>query len=221
MALLKISTVLILLAVPLIVMSLLGISWLAARRQKIRLYQAVQSLGDGPTIRGGMFSESPNFCFQRDGTVFTGEVRRFRVSCDYIIRFDGAPIPEKFFIRHDSAWAGIDTAMEGNRHPAADCKPVSGGSLPDGYVFYSPNTTFLLSFVGDEAVKAELARYGTDWGKFLKVSFDTGRFELTLHSESSGAAEKVRQVSETAIVFRDKICSAAVISDKINSAVGK
>lgn len=173
-------------------------------RRKNELMLVAEEFGTDVSAASGYFNPY-TVRFERDGTVFDGTISIRKNSSDFIVSFDLPPIQEKFFIRHNSFSANINAWSEGNQFSFSDCHPVSESALSKNYLLYSLNPDFLLTLLSNEKVIPKIIQYESDWGRFVKIAFETGHFEIRLHTDGANAVEKYRLICETAIVFYDCI----------------
>lgn len=94
---------------------------------------------------------------------------------------------------------------EGSHSPSSDYQIVSSDALSKDYILHSLNPEFLRSLLSKDKVISEILGYDSTWGRFVKITFENGNFEIKYHTDGANAAEKYRQICETAIVFYDCI----------------
>ena len=179
------------------------------KRRKNELTLVAEDFGTDVFADSGYFS--PYIIrFERHGIIFDGVISIRKSSSDFIVSFDLPLIQEKFFIRHNSLLAGVNAWGEGNHHPSSDCQPVSIPALSKNYLLHTPNPSFLLTLLSKEKIIQEIMQYESDWGRFVEITFESGHFEVKLHTDGTSAVEKYRQICETAIVFYDCIKSLTI-----------
>jgi hypothetical protein len=194
----------IVIAILLLSLAIIAFDLWWRNRMKNELMLAAEEFGTNVFAECG-YSSPYTVRFERDGTVFDGAIHIRSKSSDFIVSFDLPPIQEKFFIRHNSFWSAGNILGEGSHSPSSDYQPVSHSALSKDYLLHSLNPDFLLTLLSKEKVIPEIIQYESDWGRFVEIAFETGHFEVKLHTDGTSAAEKYRQICETAIVFYDCI----------------
>ncbi len=190
-------------AIPLIgLLVFFAFAFLLSKEQNLYIKSVIISVCEefGEVI----YSETQPIQFERDAVVFGAAVLKLKSASDFTATFDAPPNGEKFFIQHKSFLAEVNNALEGNSF--SDCQPISFAGLAENFTLQSLNPDFLMKLLENTKIQSELVQYPSEWGRYVRVVFDNGHFEIKWHIDpKTDAADGLRQVLHTAALFYDEI----------------
>jgi len=173
-----------------------------------------------PAIAGdlgtSLEASADTLSFERQGTVYKASLKWLSTegapSADFYVSFKLSPPPGlDFAIKYEPPWD--------NKYPKYPLVAVPNG--PRGMTFHSPDEALLYNFLESGEILAEVSKYPDGLANRFGVIFANGQFDLTWRvfsmaeeEDPADAAENVRRVCTTAILFCDKIVKSGIVNRK-------
>lgn len=194
----------LMLAIALFVVILLVAAYFIQKQRIEEFRLLAKSFGTNVTVAAGVW-EGPVITFERDGTVFNGEIRRMKYAWDFVVNFELPPSSVHFHIRSKSILASTYVFSRPIPAPSPDWHAVNSPQLSETHVAYSRDPEHLVALLSNSTVIDKLTNYDISSGRFIDIWTEHGRVELMYHADGQGVREKMLDVFETAIVFHDRL----------------